>query len=127
LQSTVRQPRSAQQGAPQIARLPPSLDARRRATLAPCRRQGFEKRVVYNASKAYVMQLRDAGDYAKLCDVVGVAICDFKLWPKKLKGHGYKVPMLSRILAEKEPMRLERWLEKAGTSSMVTEVLGDSS
>jgi hypothetical protein len=25
-----------------------------------------------------------------------VTICDFKLWPKKIKGQGYKVPMLSR-------------------------------
>jgi len=57
---------------------------------------GFEKRVVYNASKAYVMQLRSGEDYPKLCDVVGVTICDFKLWPKKIKDQGYKVPMLSR-------------------------------
>jgi predicted transposase/invertase (TIGR01784 family) len=57
---------------------------------------GFEKRVVYNASKAYVMQLRSGEDYPKLCDVMGVTICDFKLWPKKIKGQGHKVPMLSR-------------------------------
>src|SRR5262249_8994792 len=43
--------------------------------------EGFEKRVVYNASKAYVMQLRGGDDYPKLCDVVGVTICNFKLWP----------------------------------------------
>jgi predicted transposase/invertase (TIGR01784 family) len=58
--------------------------------------EGFEKRVVYNASKAYVMQLRGGDDYPKLCDVVGVTICDFKLWPTKIKGQGFKVPMLSR-------------------------------
>ena len=58
--------------------------------------EGFEKRVVYNASKAYVMQLHGGEDYTKLCDVVGVTICNFKLWPKKAKGEGYKVPMLSR-------------------------------
>jgi len=57
--------------------------------------EGFEKRVVYNASKAYVLQLRDADGYPTLCDVVAVTICDFKLWPKKLEG-AYKVPMLSR-------------------------------
>ena len=45
--------------------------------------EGFEKRVVYNASKAYVMQLRNAEDYPTLCDVVGVTICDFVLWPDK--------------------------------------------
>ncbi len=58
--------------------------------------EGFEKRVVYNASKAYVLQLRAADDYPKLCDVVGVTICNFELWPKARKGKGGKVPMLSR-------------------------------
>ena len=58
--------------------------------------EGFEKRVVYNASKAYVMQLRDGEDYPRLCDVMGVTICNFDLWPKKLKKGGFKVPMLSR-------------------------------
>jgi predicted transposase/invertase (TIGR01784 family) len=58
--------------------------------------EGFEKRVVYNASKAYVMQAGEGDQYEKLCDVVGVTICNFKLWPAKINGHGYKVPMLSR-------------------------------
>jgi predicted transposase/invertase (TIGR01784 family) len=58
--------------------------------------EGFEKRIVYNASKAYVMQLRSTEEYPTLCDVVGVTICNFKLWPKKLKGGRFKVPMLSR-------------------------------
>ena len=58
--------------------------------------EGFEKRVVYNASKAYVMQLRNADEYPTLCDVVGVTICNFNLWPKRLKDNGFKVPMLSR-------------------------------
>jgi predicted transposase/invertase (TIGR01784 family) len=58
--------------------------------------EGFEKRVVYNASKAYVIQAGEGDLYHKLCDVVGVTICNFKLWPKKIKDRGYKVPMLSR-------------------------------
>jgi predicted transposase/invertase (TIGR01784 family) len=58
--------------------------------------QGIEKRIVYNASKAYVMQLRSAEEYPTLCDVVGVTICNFKLWPQKEKGSPFKVPMLSR-------------------------------
>ncbi len=58
--------------------------------------EGIEKRIVYNASKAYVMQLRSAEEYPALCDVVGVTICNFKLWPNKLKSGAYKVPMLSR-------------------------------
>ena len=58
--------------------------------------EGFEKRVVYNASKAYVMQLRNADEYPTLCNVVGVTICNFKLWPEKDTTGQYKVPMLSR-------------------------------
>jgi predicted transposase/invertase (TIGR01784 family) len=58
--------------------------------------EGFEKRVVYNASKAYVMQLRNADQYPALCNVVGVTICNFNLWPQKDEGGRYKVPMLSR-------------------------------
>ena len=58
--------------------------------------EGFEKRVVYNASKAYVMQAGEGDQYHKLCDVVGVTICNFKLWSRKVEDGGYKVPMLSR-------------------------------
>jgi predicted transposase/invertase (TIGR01784 family) len=58
--------------------------------------EGFEKRVVYNASKAYVMQLRNADGHPALCDVVGVTICNFNLWPERDALGGYKVPMLSR-------------------------------
>ncbi len=58
--------------------------------------EGFEKRVVYNASKAYVMQLRNAEEYPALCDVVGVTICNFNLWPERDAQGRPKVPMLSR-------------------------------
>jgi predicted transposase/invertase (TIGR01784 family) len=58
--------------------------------------EGFEKRVVYNTSKAYVMQLRNAGEYPTLCDVVGVTICNFNLWEEEDDKGAYKVPMLSR-------------------------------
>ncbi len=58
--------------------------------------EGFEKRVVYNASKAYVMQLRNAEEYPALCDVFGVTICNFNLWSEKDEQGRYKVPMLSR-------------------------------
>ncbi len=58
--------------------------------------KGIDKRIVYNASKAYVMQLRSAEEYPTLCDVVGVTICNFKLWPKKEKSGQFQVPMLSR-------------------------------
>ena len=58
--------------------------------------KGIDKRIVYNASKAYVMQLRGAEEYPALCDVVGVTICNFKLWPKKEQSGQFQVPMLSR-------------------------------
>ncbi|XXT14668.1 Rpn family recombination-promoting nuclease/putative transposase [Sorangium sp. So ce429] len=58
--------------------------------------EGFEKRVVYNASKAYVMQLRNADEYPALCDVVGVTICNFNLWTETDGNGRFKVPMLSR-------------------------------
>jgi predicted transposase/invertase (TIGR01784 family) len=58
--------------------------------------EGFEKRVVYNTSKAYVMQLRSSEDYPRLRDVFGVTICDFELWPRSPAGEGPRVPMLSR-------------------------------
>jgi len=51
--------------------------------------EAFEKRVVYNVSKSYVMQLQYGEDYPALDDVIGVTICDFTLW-------GPEVPMLSR-------------------------------
>ncbi|HRI69366.1 MAG TPA: Rpn family recombination-promoting nuclease/putative transposase [Polyangium sp.] len=58
--------------------------------------EGFEKRVVYNASKAYVMQLRNGDEYPALCDVVGITICNFNLWTEKNELGNFKVPMLSR-------------------------------
>ena len=58
--------------------------------------EGFEKRVVYNTSKAYVTQLRAGEDYPGLDDVVGVTICDFLLWPAPPDPGGAAVPMLSR-------------------------------
>ncbi|NJL27523.1 MAG: Rpn family recombination-promoting nuclease/putative transposase [Thermoanaerobaculia bacterium] len=58
--------------------------------------EGFEKRVVYNTSKAYVMQLRTGEGYPQLDDVLGVTICDFVLWPDPPREGEPGVPMLSR-------------------------------
>jgi hypothetical protein len=46
-----------------------------------------------------------------------------------LRGRGIPVPDAARerILAEKDPARLERWLEKAGTSAAVAEMLDEPS
>jgi len=58
--------------------------------------QGFEERVIYNASKAFTLQLRTSEDYDRLRGVVGVTICDFELWPGPSEKGGPAVPMLSR-------------------------------
>jgi predicted transposase/invertase (TIGR01784 family) len=59
---------------------------------------GFLNRVVYNACKAYVGQLKTGDWYNTLTDVVAISICDFELWPdaeQDRQGLG-RVPMLSR-------------------------------
>jgi len=59
---------------------------------------GFLNRVVYNACKAYVEQLRAGEPYTKLTDVVAISICDFALWPDAEQDAAKlaRVPMLSR-------------------------------
>jgi predicted transposase/invertase (TIGR01784 family) len=59
---------------------------------------GFVNRVVYNACKAYVEQLKAGKWYATLSDVVAVSICDFELWPDagQVQQKLPLVPMLSR-------------------------------
>jgi hypothetical protein len=59
---------------------------------------GFVNRVVYNACKAYVGQLKEGDWYTKLTDVVAISICDFELWPDATqeKEGLARVPMLSR-------------------------------
>lgn len=58
--------------------------------------EGFQKRVVYNACKAYSTQLAVGADYPELNDVVAVTICNFVLWDAKAEGGAYRVPMLNR-------------------------------
>jgi predicted transposase/invertase (TIGR01784 family) len=57
--------------------------------------EAFEKRVVYNACKAYTQQLRSGEGYPHLDDVIAVSICGFSLWPT-LPDAKVAVPMLSR-------------------------------
>jgi hypothetical protein len=59
---------------------------------------GFINRVVYNACKAYVGQLKVRAKYKDLADVVAISICDFELWPdkKQVEQKLPLVPMLSR-------------------------------
>jgi predicted transposase/invertase (TIGR01784 family) len=59
---------------------------------------GFINRVVYNACKAFVSQLKAGAKYSNLMDVVAISICDFELWPdaQQAKQMLPLVPMLSR-------------------------------
>ncbi len=59
---------------------------------------GFINRVVYNACKAYVSQLKAAEKYTRLTDVVAISICDFELWPDAEQDRQElpRVPMLTR-------------------------------
>src|SRR5215468_10259736 len=43
--------------------------------------EGFEKRIVENAAKAYANQSTQGDACPNLNDVVGITICDFTLWP----------------------------------------------
>ena len=45
----------------------------------------FINRVVYNACKAYVGQLKAGKWYDTLTDVVAISICTFELWPDAAK------------------------------------------
>jgi predicted transposase/invertase (TIGR01784 family) len=60
---------------------------------------GFINRVVYNACKAYVNQLRAGASYTQLADVVAICICDFELWPdaEQARRGEPSMPMLSRF------------------------------
>lgn len=59
---------------------------------------GFINRVVYNACKAYVGQLKAGKWYDTLANVVAISICNFELWPDAAQeAQGLAVvPMLSR-------------------------------
>jgi predicted transposase/invertase (TIGR01784 family) len=59
---------------------------------------GFDKRAVYNTSKAYVQQLPQGGKYPTLADVVGVSICNFEVFPDRERERQglVKIPMVSR-------------------------------
>lgn len=59
---------------------------------------GFEKRVLYNACKAYVNQIRIGEEYTELCEVIAITITDFVMF-KELDG----VLNRFRMRAEENP------------------------
>ncbi len=69
---------------------------------------GLEERVIYNASKAFTLQLKTAEDYSKLRGVVGVTICDFCLWPDSPEPGAFTLPVGGAPEGGTVPM-LSRW------------------
>lgn len=69
---------------------------------------GLEERVIYNASKAFTLQLKTAEDYSKLRGVVGVTICDFCLWPDSPEPGAFTLPVGGAPEEGTVPM-LSRW------------------
>jgi predicted transposase/invertase (TIGR01784 family) len=59
---------------------------------------GFEKRILYNAAKAYSTQLRVGEDYTLLNPIIAVTITDFEMFPDHQKV------VSSYALREKEEM-----------------------
>jgi len=45
--------------------------------------EGFEKRAIFYASKAYVSQMNIGGKYQDLKEVIFLALCDFDIFPSK--------------------------------------------
>lgn len=71
--------------------------------------EGFEKRLVFNGSKAFTGPLSRGELYPQLDDVVMVAICDFHLWYEEEKQPGATiVPMVSRWRMTEEQTGVRR-------------------
>jgi len=45
--------------------------------------KGFEERAQYYASKAFINQCKEGGEYENLKEVIFLAFCDFSIFPKK--------------------------------------------
>jgi predicted transposase/invertase (TIGR01784 family) len=43
--------------------------------------EGFEKRILYNAAKAYSIQLPTGGEYTDLAPVIALTLTDFLMFP----------------------------------------------
>jgi predicted transposase/invertase (TIGR01784 family) len=68
--------------------------------------EGFEKRVLYNACKAYVNQLGKGDPYHILTEVVAVTITDFEMFPEL-----GRVVSRFRLRADENPLICHRDLE----------------
>jgi hypothetical protein len=84
-------------------------------------RSGAARRALEAMMKGYEYQSEFAKKY--------VTEGDARALLTVLRGRGIDVPDAARdrILSEKDPQRLERWLEKAGISATVAEVLDEPS
>jgi len=62
--------------------------------------EGFEKRILYNAAKAYSVQLPTGRDYTDLAPVIALTLTDFVMF----EGHG---PYLSRFTLKEKDFLLD--------------------
>ena len=58
--------------------------------------EGFEKRILYNAAKAYSIQLPIGGDYTDLAPVIALTLTDFVMFP------GHETYLSRFVLKEKD-------------------------
>lgn len=62
--------------------------------------EGFDKQILYNAAKAYSVQLPTGGDYAELAPVIALTLADFVMF----SAH---VPYLSRFTLKEKVFLLD--------------------
>ena len=75
---------------------------------------GFVNRVVYNACKAYVGQLKAGDWYTKLADVVAISICDFDALARRGAGPAEAAPGADAEPVEHDGAELEEPRAPAG-------------
>jgi PD-(D/E)XK nuclease family transposase len=112
---------------PEALREPPILDALEGARTARFNREEWDAYIA--ASMAIQNELGALSLARKEGRDEGRAEGEARALLTVLRGRGIAVPDAARerILAEKDPARLERWLERAGTSATVAEIFDDPS
>jgi predicted transposase/invertase (TIGR01784 family) len=112
---------------PEALREPPILDALEGARTSRFNREEWDAYIA--ASMAIQNELGALSLARREGRTEGRAEGEARALLTVLRGRGIAVPDAARerILAEKDQARLERWLEKAGTSATVTEIFDDPS
>jgi predicted transposase/invertase (TIGR01784 family) len=75
--------------------------------------EGFEKRILYNAAKAYSIQLNAGEAYSTLNPVIALTITDFEMFDE------IETPISHFALKEKEVAPFRKWQRKLGVVTIV--------